>query len=214
MVESNGKRRRESGGRWAALLLVLCAPCRQGRCDRPVPLWTTTPAGDGAASWKTAAGGPWVPRWRLRLGVATGAGGALDGTNTGAFPSSLSVAVRVSERVSLVVEALGVLSGHYLSACDSRANAFVGAAGARVDFGNRQGGSWMSPFVEAHVGGGVQPGSCRGASAPLRGFASGGGSVGVDVWMGRAAVSIALAADYLPTASPLAALIGFALPLR
>ena len=64
----------------------------------------------------------------------------------------------------------------------------------------------MVPFVEGHVGVGGQRTGPDCHAAPL--FATGGARLGLDVWLGHAAVTLAIAADYLPVASPVTFTLG------
>ena len=68
----------------------------------------------------------------------------------------------------------------------------------------------MSPWVEAHGGVGAQagarevPGGCPRAAT----FGTAGARAGFDAWLGKAAVTVAVAYDYLPIGSTLSFVLG------
>ena len=90
--------------------------------------------------------------------------------------------------------------------CGHRPTAVWQTVGLRYDLGNRRGGSWIVPFFEGHVGmGGQRVGTiCQNASL----FPTGGGRIGLDVWLGSAAVTLGVAVDYLPVAPPVTFTLG------
>jgi hypothetical protein len=141
------------------------------------------------------------PRWHLRLGVNLGFGGSYaDNRSTLAVPVNVDLSLRAWRFLSVVVATTGILSDLDADVCGGRRpHAFVGSAGVRLDRNNHHGDSWFSPFVEAHASvGGQRPlDSCR-ALAP---FGGAGARAGLDVWLGKAAISIALGVEYLPVAS-------------
>jgi hypothetical protein len=153
-----------------------------------------------------------APRWRVRAAVLSGFGGSSDGRAVAVFPTTLEVGARVWGPLSVGAGATGVLSGDYYIACGEprRANAILGTFGVRVDFNNARSNSWLSPFIDLHGGVGGQPGGRgTGNACPSGGaFATGGARVGLDVWMGKAAITAALGFDYLPTAPPFAFSLG------
>jgi hypothetical protein len=154
-----------------------------------------------------------VPRWRVRAALMTGFGGTSDaGVAVAVFPTTVELGARIWGPLSVEASATGVLSGDYYDACGQprRANAIVGGLGLRFDFLNWRSRSWADPFVEVHGGVGRQPGGRpSGGVCPGGGtFGTGGARAGVDVWLGKAAVTVALGFDYLPSASPFAASIG------
>ncbi len=152
------------------------------------------------------------PRWRVRAQVSSGFGGSWDHGAVAAFPTTIDLGVRIWGPLSASVGATGVLSGDTYTACGSvrRANAVIGHAGLRVDFNNRRGDSWLDPFVEVHAGVGTEGVGRESYSVCRAGgvFASGGARAGLDVWMGRAAITIAVAFDYTPVATPAAGFLG------
>ncbi len=157
-----------------------------------------------------------VPRWRLRVEAASGFGGARDaGRTLAVFPSTVGLAVRARGPLSITLSATGLIADDFYVACGvgRRPNALTTAAGLRLDFGNRRSASWLVPFVEARAGFGGQSGGRETANgcAAAAIFPTGGARAGVDVWLGRAAVTLALGYDYLPTVAPLAITLGLAL---
>jgi hypothetical protein len=153
------------------------------------------------------------PRWRLRAALTTGVGGSSDGGQAVAvFPTQLEFGARIFQPLSVTVAGEGVLVGEEYDACGKtrRPNAILGAAGLRVDFANGKSASWLAPFLEAHVGVGRQgPGrEVDGVCTGIQVFPTGGGRIGFDAWLGRAAVTVVASYDYLPTAMPIALSIG------
>ncbi|HEY7953676.1 MAG TPA: hypothetical protein VII38_00225 [Polyangia bacterium] len=155
---------------------------------------------------------PDPPRWRLRASLLSGAGGSTDGHATAMFPTTLEFGARVWKPLSIDVAAQAVLAGEEYEACGRprRPNAILGSGGLRVDFKNGRSASWVAPFVEAHLGvgrqgpGREQNGLCSGPPT----FFTGGARLGLDIWLGRVAVTVAVSYDYLPTAAPVSASIG------
>jgi hypothetical protein len=158
---------------------------------------------------------PDPPRWRLRAALSAGVGGSWEqGEGLTVFPVSLELGARLYGPLSLTVLGTGVLMGAAHEACGAlkRANAALGAVGLRVDFANRKSASWVSPFIEAHAGVGGQQswgadvggGECP--ASPV--FATGGARVGLDAWLGRVAVTVAAAFDWLPAAPPISVSLG------
>jgi hypothetical protein len=148
------------------------------------------------------------PRWRVRAGLTqTVAGGSDGGSIVTVFPLALELGVRLWGPLSLTGGATGVFVGESYMACGKsvRPDAAIGTLGMRVDFLNSKASSWVAPFVEAHGGIGGQRGGresegvCRSPGT----FGTGGARVGFDVWLGRAAVTIAASWDFLPAAAPL-----------
>ena len=144
--------------------------------------------------------------WRVRATLMSGFGGSYDHRSVAAFPTTLELGVRIWGPLSFTTGATGVLSGDYYTDCGQprRANAILGHAGLRVDFNNRKSDSWLDPFVEAHGGIGGQKGNC--SSSGL--FGSGGVRAGLDVWLGRVAVTVAVAFDWTPIAPPASGYLG------
>src|SRR5260370_35125893 len=153
------------------------------------------------------------PRWRARSLVAFGVGGGRDHDNPIAlFPITLEIGARLWGPLSVDAAAQVIQTGEYYVACGEgrRPSAVLGSAGVRADLGNTQAASWLDPFVELHLGGGIQGGGpeLAGSSPDARGFVSGGARLGFDVWLGEVALTLVGSFDYLPTASPLALSIG------
>lgn len=166
-------------------------------------------AGDAAAEVKVPRD---PPRWRVRAALLQGAGGAADGPRAVAvFPASLELGARLVGPLSVTVAAHGVLMGAQHLACGEprRANAAFGTAGLRIDLANGKSASWAAPFFEVHGGVGAQAGREVGGTCSSGGvFGTGGARVGLDAWLGRAAVTVSAAFDYLPRASPISILLG------
>jgi len=153
------------------------------------------------------------PRWRLRAALSSGVGGSRDGgEGVTVFPVALELGVRLYGPLSLTVAGQAVLMGATYSACGEqrRANAALGTAGLRLDFGNRRSAAWVVPFMEVHAGlGGQSGGHELGGACPGPGvFGTGGARLGIDVWLGRVAVTLAGTFDYLPQAPPVAVALG------
>ncbi len=152
------------------------------------------------------------PRWRLRGLVATGAGVGLGGVRAASFPTQLEIGARLWGPLSLSLGATAVISSREVTSCGApaRANAALGTVGLRANLRNGRSASWVDPFIEVHAGVGGQapyaePGDpCRGPRA----FASGGGRIGIDAWLGRVAITAQLSYDYLPIEAPLAVSLG------
>jgi len=156
---------------------------------------------------------PDPPRWRFRMALTTGVAGSRDAEQSvTVFPTTLELGARLFGPLSVTLGAEGVLVGEQYQACGKleRPNAIVGGAGLRVDFANGKSASWAAPFLEAHAGAGRQGGArevdgvCDGAQS----FFTGGAKLGVDVWLGRVAVTVVATWDWLPTAMPFGAQLG------
>lgn len=154
------------------------------------------------------------PRWRLRATLAQGFGGAR-GAEDGVvarFPTTLEFGARMWGPLSLAATVTGTLAGEYSTACGQpvRPNALGGALGVRADLANGRSAAWVDPWVEVHGGVGTQagarelPGGCPQAAT----FATAGARAGLDAWLGRAAVTVAVAFDYLPIGSTLSFVLG------
>src|SRR5688572_20015578 len=94
------------------------------------------------------------PRWKLRASLIQGFGGSYDQGPVAAFPTTLELGIRIWGPLSAVVGATGVMSGDTWVTCGEtrRAHGVLGHAGLRVDFNNKQGDSWLDPWVEVHGG--------------------------------------------------------------
>jgi hypothetical protein len=152
------------------------------------------------------------PRWRVRGQISTGAGVAIGGVRAATFPTTLELGARLWGPLSLSLSGAAVLSGREVTSCGApaRPNAGIGGIGLRANLHNGRSASWVDPFVEAHVGIGGQaayaePGEpCAGP----RLFATGGGRIGVDAWLGRVAITAQVGYDYLPIGAPLSISLG------
>jgi hypothetical protein len=153
------------------------------------------------------------PRWRLRLSVSEGFGGGRSGDGAVTrFATTAELGARIFGPLSLDAGVIATVAGEYDSSCGQgiRPSAIAAVAGLRADAFNARSASWVDPFVEAHGGVGVQagarevPGQCAASSV----FATGGARAGIDVWLGRAAVTVALGFDYLPIGSTIALSLG------
>jgi hypothetical protein len=184
----------------AALFLLLCSPSLFAAKEGTLTSEAQLPTENRALL---------PPRWRVMASLSQGFGGSWDHGSVSAFPTTLGLAVRIWGPLSATAGLTGVLSGDHYDSCGDarRANAIVGDAGLRVDFNNKHGDSWLDPFIEAHGGVGGQRG---GRSACNAGgvFGTGGARVGLDVWMGRAAITVAAGFDYTPVATPAAGFLG------
>src|SRR5262249_22054588 len=106
----------------------------------------------------------------------------------------------------------GTLAGEYDTGCGApvRPSAYAGALGVRADLANGRAAAWVDPWVEVHGGVGqqagarAQPGRCPQAG----GFGTAGARAGIDAWLGRGAVTAAIAFDYLPVGSALSFVLG------
>ena len=153
------------------------------------------------------------PRWRLRATLAQGFGGGRSGDETVArFPTTLDVGARLWGPLSLAATVTGTLAGEWATSCGQpvRPSAVAGALGVRADLGNGRSAAWIDPWVELHGGIGAQagarevPGACPQAAT----YGTAGARAGVDAWLGRGAVTLAVAFDYLPLGSSVSLLIG------
>jgi hypothetical protein len=154
------------------------------------------------------------PRWRLRATLAQGFGGGrgADDGIVARFPTMLDVGARVWGPLSLAATVTGTLAGEYDTACGQpvRPSAIAGALGVRADLSNGRSSPWVAPWVEAHGGVGAQagarevPGGCPRAAT----FGTAGARAGFDAWLGRGAVTVAIAYDYLPIGSTVSFVLG------
>ena len=154
-----------------------------------------------------------APRWRLRATLAQGlGGGATDDGVAARFPTMLELGARVWGPLSLTATATGTLAGEYSTSCGQpvRPSAVAGAVGVRADAGNGRSAAWVDPWVEVHGGIGAQagardePGGCPQAAT----FGTAGARAGFDAWLGRGAVTVAVAFDYLPVGSTVSFVLG------
>lgn len=152
------------------------------------------------------------PRWRVRGMIATGAGVAIGGVRYASFPTTLELGARIWGPLSVALSGAAVLASREVTSCGApaRPNAGIGGIGLRANLNNGRSASWVDPFVEAHVGVGGQAGFAE-AGEPCAGprlFATGGGRIGVDAWLGRVAITAQVSYDYLPVGAPLAVSLG------
>lgn len=160
-----------------------------------------------------------VPRWRLRASLLQGFGGGRGVDDYHArFATTLELGVRLWGPLSLDGGVTGTLAGEYDASCGRgvRPNAVAGALGVRADLANGRSASWVDPWVEAHGGVGAQaaatevPGGCPATSV----YPSAGARAGFDAWLGRTAVTVALAFDYLPVGSAVSFVLGGTFDLK
>lgn len=154
------------------------------------------------------------PRWRLRASLLQGFGGgrAADDSIAARFPTTLEVGARFWGPLSLLASVTGTLAGESDVSCGQavRPNAIAGALGLRADLANGKSAPWVDPWVEAHAGIGMQagaraqPGACPEAAT----FATAGARLGLDTWLGRGAVTVAVAFDYLPLGATVSFVLG------
>lgn len=164
---------------------------------------------DGRAG---AAGGRVVDplRWRGRISLGAGAGGGGDGQGhvVTMHPVRLEIGVVLWRNLSLVAAAGGVIATTVDDACGVRRapHAALGSIGLRADLWNGKSAPWAVPFVEAWAGVGGQPriDVTGDACERLAPFATGGARVGLDAWLGRVAVTVAVSYDHLPRLAPIA----------
>ena len=152
------------------------------------------------------------PRWKLQASLIQGFGGSYDQGSVAGFPTTLSLGIRIWGPLSIVAGGTGVMSSDTWTTCGEprRAYAILAHAGLRFDFNNKKGDSWLDPFIEVHGGVGGQPGGRESPGSCPRDvvFGSGGVRAGLDVWLGRAAVTVAVGFDWVPIAPPAAAFLG------
>jgi hypothetical protein len=154
------------------------------------------------------------PRWILRASLLQGFGGgrAADDRLAARFPTSLDLGARLWGPLSLAATVTGTLAGEYDASCGTavRPNAIAGTLGLRADLANGRSASWVDPWVEAHGGVGAQAGvrAVPGGCATAATFATAGARAGIDAWLGRAAVTVAVAFDYLPLGATVSFVLG------
>lgn len=151
-------------------------------------------------------------------------------------PVDLEIAARLSGPLSLALGGVGYLAPFSAAACPgapaepdvydvpaSRANALGAFAGLRLDFNNSRDGAWWSPWVALRGGvlgqSGVADGSLAGpepGSLCVERYLLGlylSPRLGMDLWLGRAAVTFAVGYDHLPRAAAISAQVGLTLRL-
>jgi hypothetical protein len=153
-------------------------------------------------------------RWRARISLSAGAGGGGDGHGhvVTMHPVRLEVGVVLYRQLSLVAAAGGILATVVDDACGAQRapHAAVGTLGLRADLWNGKSSPWAVPFVEAWAGVGGQPRGDRESAVceRLAPFATGGARLGLDAWLGRVAVTVAVSYDHLPRLAPISFSIG------
>ncbi len=157
------------------------------------------------------------PRWRARLALEVGAGGTIEARQT-VFPGVFELGVQVWRNLSLTAAAEGILAVAEVDACGVRRppHAALGTVGVRYDLWDGKSAPWPVPYAEVHGGvGGQRAGGANDASCPrMAPFGTGGVKLGVDAWLGRVAVTVAISYDYLPVGAPLVFHIGADIILR
>jgi hypothetical protein len=153
------------------------------------------------------------PRWRLRAMLVQGFGGSRDDAGFVArFPTTLEIGARLWGPLSLAAGLTATVAGEYDTTCGAavRPSAVTGDLGVRADLANGRSAAWVDPWVEVHAGLGTQAGAhplagrCPEASV----FGAAGARAGFDAWLGRGAVTVAIAFDYLPVGSALSFILG------
>jgi hypothetical protein len=158
------------------------------------------------------------PRWRLRATLLQGFGGGKSfDTTVARFPTLVEGGVRVWGPLSVTGAAWGTLAGEASTDCGRqiRPSAVAGALGVRADLANARSASWVDPWVEVHGGVGAQAGAREvpGGCPTTATFGTAGARAGFDAWLGRGAVTVALAFDYLPLGANVSFVIGGSLIL-
>lgn len=164
-------------------------------------------------------------RFAARLQLLSGAGFTLprDDSNAVHFvayvPLDAELALRVSGPVSVVLGGVAYNAPFSVSTCptspSARPHALAALAGVRLDFNNSRDGSWWSPWLALRGGvvgqAGVQDGAICEERYVLAPYLS--PRVGVDLWLGKAAVTFALGYDELPRAAAISLQLGLTLRL-
>jgi hypothetical protein len=182
--------------------------------------------GFAASAGAAARSRPPSLRFSGRLQILSGVGFALpqDGDGQRHFgvyvPVDVELAVRASGPLSVALGGVGYLAPFSVPACggtDSvpgpRPNALGAFLGLRLDFNNSRDGSWWSPFLALRGGLVGQSGVPDGQPCAER-FLLGlyvGPRLGIDLWLGKAAVTFALGYDHLPYAAAVTAQVGLTL---
>ena len=134
-------------------------------------------------------------------------------------PAEVEVAIRVAGLLSLGLGGSGLLAPFSLTTCSpalsDRANALAAFGTLRLDFNNSRDGSWLSPWIALRGGIVGQGGVASGDPCEER-FSLGlylGPRLGLDLWMGKAAVTFAVGYDHLLRADGIALQTGLTLRL-
>ena len=138
---------------------------------------------------------------------------------TAYVPLDVEIAVRASGPLSIVLGGVAYNAPFLVSSCPTvaspRPHALAALAGVRLDFNNSRDGSWWSPWIALRGGvvgqAGVQDGAICEERYVLAPYLS--PRVGVDLWLGKAAVTFALGYDELPRAAAISLQLGLTLRL-
>jgi hypothetical protein len=134
-------------------------------------------------------------------------------------PLDAELALRVSGPLSVVLGGVAYNAPFSVSTCptspSARPHALAALAGVRLDFNNSRDGSWWSPWLALRGGvvgqAGVQDGAVCEERYVLAPYLS--PRLGVDLWLGKAAVTFALGYDELPRAAAISLQLGLTLRL-
>jgi hypothetical protein len=134
-------------------------------------------------------------------------------------PTDVELGLHASGPVSILLGAAAALAPFTLPSCGPGPaplpHALAALLGARFDFNNSRDGSWWSPWLALRAGVVGQSGVEGGATCSER-FLVGllvSPRLGIDLWLGKAAVTFAIGYDNLPRAAALSALVGLTLRL-
>lgn len=134
-------------------------------------------------------------------------------------PLDLEIATRVSGPLSIGLGGVGYAAPFAVSSCPTgpspRPNALAALLSLRLDFNNSRDGSWWSPWIALRAGVSGQAGVLDGAECSEHYVVAPYFSprLGIDLWMGRAAVTFALGYDHLLRAGAISAQVGLTLRL-
>jgi hypothetical protein len=170
-------------------------------------------------------------RFAGRLQILSGAAFALPTDLQGQqhfasyVPVDVELGILLSGPLSLVMGGVGYLAPFSVPGCPATPNAPVpgqppnalGAfLGARLDFNNSRDGSWWSPWLALRGGVLGQTSVPDGFLGCTERYLLGlylSPRAGIDLWLGKAAVTFALGYDLLPRAAAISALVGLTLRL-
>ena len=137
------------------------------------------------------------------------------------MPIDVELGLRAMGPLSVAMGGVGYLAPFSITTCGptvntaSRPNALGAFLGLRLDFNNSRDGSWWSPWVALRGGFSGQNGVSAGDPCSER-FQLGmylSPRLGVDLWLGKAAVTFALGYDHLPRAPAISTQVGLTLRL-